>query len=131
MLSVSNSSPTHLVVSSVARNPLFDNRSPLGLRLGVTSSSLSCRAIARHPSLRSGRRPSSLRSGRRPPSLRVGRHPQGAPSLDSSGRHKKRALGVTKKELGMIKKMFGEKRSSGRQKGGLGITKRVEQKYAS
>jgi len=36
MLSVSKSFPTHLVVSSVARNLLFDNRSPLGLRLGVT-----------------------------------------------------------------------------------------------
>jgi hypothetical protein len=35
-------------------------------RLGVTSPTLSCRAIARHPSLRSGRRPSSLCSGRRP-----------------------------------------------------------------
>jgi hypothetical protein len=34
--------------------------------LGVTYPTLSCRAIARHPSLRSGRRPSSLRSGRRP-----------------------------------------------------------------
>jgi len=36
MLSVSKSFPTHLVISSVARNLLFDNRSPLGLRLGVT-----------------------------------------------------------------------------------------------
>jgi hypothetical protein len=34
MLSVSKSSPTHLVVLSVARNLLFDNRRPLGMRLG-------------------------------------------------------------------------------------------------
>jgi succinate dehydrogenase/fumarate reductase flavoprotein subunit len=39
--SVSKSSPTHLVVLSVARNLL----------------TFSCRGIARHPSLRSGRRP--------------------------------------------------------------------------
>jgi hypothetical protein len=35
-----------------------------GLR--VTYPTLSCRAIAGHPSLRSERRPSSLRLGRRP-----------------------------------------------------------------
>ena len=46
--------------------------------LGVTYPTLSCRAIARHPSLRSGRRPSSLRSGRRPSSLRSGRRPKDA-----------------------------------------------------
>jgi hypothetical protein len=39
---------------------------------------LSCRAQAVHPSLRSGRRPSSLRSGQRPQG--------GDPSADASGR---------------------------------------------
>jgi hypothetical protein len=34
--SVSEASPTHLVISSVARNLLFDNWRPLGLRLRVT-----------------------------------------------------------------------------------------------
>jgi hypothetical protein len=40
--------------------------------LGVTYTTLSCRAIAKHPSLRSGRRPSSLRSGRRPKDAKEG-----------------------------------------------------------
>ena len=49
-------------------------RSDIKARLGATSPTLSCRAIARHPSLRSGRRPQGetphLRSGRQKGEIR-------------------------------------------------------------
>jgi hypothetical protein len=41
----SEASPTHLVISSVARNLLFDNWRPLGLRLGATKKRLGVPAL--------------------------------------------------------------------------------------
>ena len=55
---------------------------------------LSCRAIARHPSLRSGRRPSSLRSGRRFGMSSRGTQVPRDPSAYASGRQNSR-LGAT------------------------------------
>ena len=98
MLSVSKSSPTHLVVLSVARNLLFDNRSPLGLRLRVTwgkeTSLLSRWGDIRHFVMPRDSEASLTSFGTAShKTLRSGRRPQGAPSLDSSVITKKRSSG--------------------------------------
>jgi hypothetical protein len=67
----------------------------------VTYPTLSCRAIARHPSLRSGRRPSSLRSGRRPKDA------------------KERGLWGSIEELGIAKKIIWDDEALLEIRGGL------------
>jgi len=66
-------------------------------RLRMISHILSCRAVARHPSLRSGRRPLSLRSGRRPIHVIPRRVSAEGPLAYARG-DKKERLGVTKRE---------------------------------
>ena len=80
MLSVSKSFPAHLVVSSIARNPLFDNRSPLGLRLGVTWEK-ETPLLSRWGDILHFVMPRDSEAS----FTSFGRRPQGAPSLDSSG----------------------------------------------
>jgi len=109
MLSVSESFPTHLVVLNVARNLPFDNRSPLGLCLGVTwrkeTPWLTPRGDILHSVMPRDSQASLPSYGRASFLTSFGTASQGeTPRL----------------RFGMIKKMFGGKKSLGCKKEGSG-----------